>query len=501
MLYMNRLAFHLFLALSVLVGYAGQVTAQYSGSHEVPDVLRTGFDSITPEQSREWLSLLAGPSFEGRGTGQVGYTKAAHWVAGKCAEWGLEPMGDGNTYFQLLPMKQLTLDPSQSKVLGPNGLAFDVEGNLGLERFADQGLVTGNVVVMRFAGDVQQLDESLSLRDKVVIYVADEAAQRRVPFLIARQGPAVALRVVDDTPQSSSQLIQPGGRSRSTSISGTISRTAANTLVEALGGNQDWLTSPSERFAIHETNGDVTLQLMFREQSAGVPNVVAWLEGTDPELRHEYLVIGAHLDHLGNRGGSIYPGADDNGSGSTAVLNIARALSLNPVKPKRSVLFIWFAAEEIGLVGSRYFVNNPTLPLENMICMLNIDMVGRNEEKPGESADENIDTIHLIGSRRGDPTLHDVIIEANQYINFVFEYDEEGVFGRSDQASFFAQGTSVAFLFGGFHPAYHQPGDLPEKINYDKVAAAAKLFYLTIYFATERGKFTPPGKPADEVGQ
>lgn len=489
---MKKSPVRLLVALTI-VWFAPCVRAQYAGSVDAPESVQIGLDSITAEQSREWLSLLAGPTFGGRGTGEVGYTKAAHWVAGKCAEWNLTPMGDGNTYFQLLPMKRLTLDPSQSKLVGPKGLSIEADGNLGLERFADQSSVAGPVVFLRLSGEVTQLDESLVLRDKVVIYVADDAAQRRAPFLISRQGPAAALRVIDERPQSSSQVLRNEGRQRSTSISGTISRSAADAIVAALDGDAQWLTIPGEAGqAAHEVPGEVTFQLLFREQSAGVPNVVAWLEGSDPELRHEYIVIGAHLDHLGSRGGTMFPGADDNGSGSTAVLNIARALSLNPVKPKRSVLFIWFAAEEIGLVGSRHFVNNPTLPLENMICMLNIDMVGRNEEKPGESADENIDTIHLIGSKRGDPALHDVIMEANKSVNFVFEYDEEGVFGRSDQANFYAQGTSVAFLFGGFHPDYHQPGDLPEKINYDKIASAAKLFYLTIFLAAEHGKFARP---------
>ncbi len=96
----------------------------------------------------------------------------------------------------------------------------------------------------------------------------------------------------------------------------------------------------------------------------------------------------------------MYPGADDNGSGSTAILNIAKAMSQNPIKPKRSVLFTWFAAEEVGLVGSAYYCDNPLLPFEDMVCMLNIDMVGRNEEKPQEPASENEDSLHLVGSKK-----------------------------------------------------------------------------------------------------
>ncbi len=129
-----------------------------------------------------------------------------------------------------------------------------------------------------------------------------------------------------------------------------------------------------------------------------------------------------------------------------------------------------------------------------MICMLNVDMVGRNEEKQGEAASDNEETIHLIGSKQGDLSLHDVILEANKYVNFTFEYDEEGVFGRSDQANFFKKGTSVAFLFGGFHPDYHRPSDQVSKINFHKIASAAKLYYMTAHKAAEHGAFIPPKK-------
>ena len=249
-----------------------------------------------------------------------------------------------------------------------------------------------------------------------------------------------------------------------------------------------------------ETELSIKIELRAREQPMAVPNVLAWLEGSDPELRHEYVVIGAHLDHLGTRGDAVYPGADDNGSGSTAILNIAKAMSLNPVKPKRSVLFMWFAAEEMGLLGSAHYVANPLLPLENMVCMLNIDMVGRNEEKGNETAEENEQTLHLVGSQKGDQTLHELILEANKHVNFTFEFDEEGVFGRSDQINFFRKGTSVAFLFGGFHPDYHRTSDEPSKINYRKIASAAKLFYISAFRAAEHGPFpVPEEEPAEKA--
>jgi Zn-dependent M28 family amino/carboxypeptidase len=311
----------------------------------------------------------------------------------------------------------------------------------------------------------------------------------------------LTLRVVEQPVASSSQLLRRDGRQRSTSASGTITRAAANELLKAVDGEAAWLETPAEDgeaaeletpaeaiVAHHPTDVEVALSLRIREESAAVPNVIAWLEGSDPALKDEYMVIGAHLDHLGERGGNVYYGADDNGSGSTAILSIARAMSLNAQRPKRSVLFIWFAAEEMGLVGSRHYTDAPTLPLDKMICMLNIDMVGRNEEKEGETAAENEQTLHLIGSKQGQTELHDIIMAANRHVNFTFEYDEEGVFGRSDQASFYNKGVAVAFLFGGFHPDYHQPTDELARIDFDKIASAGRLFYLTAFGVAEHGR-------------
>lgn len=489
-----------FLLLTTTV-FALQVQAQFAGSIDPSTDLKTGFDAITDEHAKEWLSILAGPVFEGRGSGQIGYTKAAHWVAGKTAEFGLEPMGDGGTYFQMLPMSRLWVEPTQSKLTGPNGLSIVFDKAIGLERFTNVAEVSGGVAFVRLSGDSQKLDTTLSLRDKIVFYTADGKAQGRAVGLIANQRPMATFRIVDGEPKSGSQLQREGGRQRAASLSGTISTAAATKIVKALNGDPNWiLTLDGEEAQVHLVEGNLKLDLRYREEPTAIPNVLAWLPGSDPDLRNEYVVIGAHLDHLGLSNGSLFPGADDNGSGSTALLNIARAITANPIKPKRSILCMWFAGEEIGLVGSAYYVDHPLLPLDKMVCMLNIDMVGRNEEKQGEAASENETSIHLVGSKQGDQDLHEVIMRANQYVNFAFEYDEEGVFGRSDQANFFKKGTSVAFLFGGFHPDYHKPTDEISKINFHKIASAAKLFYLTAHFAADHGAFKVPPKEEKKDG-
>ena len=140
----------------------------------------------------------------------------------------------------------------------------------------------------------------------------------------------------------------------------------------------------------------------------------------------------------------------------------------------------------MGLIGSRYYTDHPLIPTEKMICHLQMDMVGRNEESSQEPAAENVDTIHLVGSKRLSSELHALVLEMNRYVNFRFEYDEEDVFSRSDHVNFHNKGIPVAFLFDGFHPDYHQPTDTVDKINLDKIANAARLFYLVAFEAANR---------------
>ncbi|MEM7476141.1 MAG: M20/M25/M40 family metallo-hydrolase [Planctomycetota bacterium] len=499
----SRLRFSLPLSVAALlcclVGQTAKVQAQYAGAEPPPEALAEGFESITAEQCKNWLNILAGPGFAGRGTGQPGHVKAAHWVAGKCAEFGLEPLGDADTYFQMLPMSKLQVASEQSKLTGPDGLTVPFTDSISLDRFNAEPLVTGNLSFVGISGAEAKLDNSSDLRGKIVVLSADDAAEGRGIFTLTRQRPAAILQVVDVLPKSASQLKRGNNRRRTNTTSGFISKAAAEKLLEAVSGEAEWLEIPSEEntASVNNTDKSFTMEARVFEEPTSVPNVLAWYPGSDPELADEYLVIGAHLDHLGVRGDTVYPGADDNGSGSTAILNIAKAISQNPVKPKRSILFMWFAAEEMGLVGSRHYVENPILPLDKMIAMLNLDMVGRNEEVPGEPASENIQTLHLVGSKKGDPAFHEMILDVNKHVNVTFEYDQEGVFGRSDQINFFRKGASVAFMFGGFHPDYHRPGDVPEKINYDKIASAAKLFYLAAHEATSHG-FYPVPEEEDE---
>ncbi len=479
--------------ISLLIGAllsmgATPASAQFAAVQPCPADLQPGFDSITTEQIQSLVSVLAGPHFEGRGTGQKGYKKAAHWVAGKLAEYGVEPIYSDGGYFQSVPLQQKVPIIEECYIRAAGGITIKAQGNIGFDTYSSKPSVLGNLIFVRCPNGRFKIPPSVILRDSIVIYWADDSVLKYASQKIESHQPAAMLRVVNGSPQS---INQPTFATQvPMAIKGNISATAVDRLLAGSGLKpigED--VAPPAEIEIMDPRSSVSLANPVRLRRIEAPNVIGVIPGSEPSLRHEHIVIGSHLDHIGITSGGVYRGADDNGSGCSAVLSIAKALTANKVRPKRSVMFIFFAAEEIGLVGSNYYCQRPVLPLKDITCMLNVDMVGRNESSAKETADENEGSIHLIGARQGGNTLHDVILDANRHVGFRFELDEEAIFDRSDQYNFFRKGVGTAFLFGGFHPDYHQPTDRIDRLNFKKIQAAARLYYLTIFKADEHGPF------------
>ncbi len=228
------------------------------------------------------------------------------------------------------------------------------------------------------------------------------------------------------------------------------------------------------------------------------PNVLGYIEGSDPELKKEVIVIGAHLDHLGKRGDYIFNGADDNGSGSVSVMEVARAFSVNPGKPKRSVLFALWTGEENGLLGSRHYVSSPYFPLEKTIAYINLDMVSREWDKqrlkrragfmgikiPDETL-EKIDVTKLItlSYSAGSPDLHKSFKDNNEYVGMSIMLRESKEMrrgrGGSDHASFGRKEIPWASFFGAMTEDFHRPGDTYDKISVKLMQMTTRLIYLT----------------------
>jgi hypothetical protein len=263
---------------------------------------------------------------------------------------------------------------------------------------------------------------------------------------------------------------------------------------------------PLPSFALKDVKITINLDANYRVvRTQFTRNVIGIVDGIDPALKGTYVAFGAHYDHVGyaegeivqtkdgpRRAGAVGPvtesalddriwnGADDDGSGTVTELAIARAFALG-TKPRRSLLFIWHAGEEKGLLGSRYYADYPTIPLERIVAQVNMDMVGRNrDDKPDES-----NTIYLVGDDRISTEFHNIAVDANAALTKPLKLDYEmndpadleQVYYRSDHYSYAAKGIPIVFLTTGLHPDYHHNTDSAEKIDYNKMASVGKLAY------------------------
>ena len=230
-------------------------------------------------------------------------------------------------------------------------------------------------------------------------------------------------------------------------------------------------------------------------------NVVAYIKGS--EKPDEIVVISAHLDHVGMRDGKIYNGADDDGSGTVALLEIAEAFQKavkDGKRPKRSVLFLHVTGEEKGLLGSSFYVQNPIFPIANTVANLNIDMVGRID--PKRKGDRNY--VYLIGADKLSTELHDLSEAMNtKYTNIELDYtyndekDPNRFYYRSDHYNFAKYNVPIIFYFNGTHDDYHQHTDTPDKINYDLLQNRARLVFHTAWEISNRDKRLVVDKPVE----
>ncbi len=241
------------------------------------------------------------------------------------------------------------------------------------------------------------------------------------------------------------------------------------------------IASPKE----HLNYFQVIPQSFLEDIPMASENVLAFIEGEEnPE---EVLVISAHLDHLGVEDGQVYYGADDDGSGTVAIMEIAQAFKIaehNGHKPKRSILFLHFTSEEMGKKGSEYYTQNPIFPLENTIANLNIDMIGRVDERHAD----NKNYIYLIGSDRLSKELHYIsekVRDAHIDIELDYKYnaltDRNHYYSRSDHYNFAKHNIPVIFYFNGEHADYHESTDTPDKIDYGLLEKRAKLIFATAW--------------------
>lgn len=241
----------------------------------------------------------------------------------------------------------------------------------------------------------------------------------------------------------------------------------------------------------------VHLEASNREREEGRSwNVAGLLEGSDERLRAETVILCAHYDHLGVHEGKVYPGANDNGSGVAALLEIARRFSEEGQRPGRSILFLAFGSEEQLMLGSFHYTANPLRPLDSTRAVINLDMIGRDEHHTDESrgmyevSDDSSNEVNLVAAVYS-PGLASTVAQANREVGmrisdkFDRDYSMRALF-RCDHLPFLYKGVPAIWIFGGFHPGYHTPSDTPDKINYAKLEKITRLAFLTIRAAAAR---------------
>jgi len=481
-----------------------------------------GIESITATDIMRHLRLLADDALEGRDTGEPGNEEAADYIGRRFRELGLKPVGDKGSFFQKF---RVDLNPKAgdgAKLIshvGNRTTTHDVAKEFAL--FDNATLASGSGPLV-FAGfgisapkDGYDDYAGLDVRGKAVLilrrtprYGKDNAVFQGNPpveatFLqklkTAHERGAIAVLLADASPsrkpvnQESRDGVKPVGMgSRQGPPYALVDFDLANSWMQHHGSDLGTVAAAIEKDFTPSSRelSQIRIELTsdIRREKIATRNVVGLLEGSDPRLKDEVVVVGGHLDHVGygptgqNRGNPefIHNGADDNASGTSAVLELAEAFALHSAWPKRSLLFLSFNAEERGLLGSRHYADHPLLPLQNTVAMINLDMVGRGAS--------GLD----IGGVGTSPKFRSMVESLAQNYDFKFGTTPGGR-GRSDHTSFYNKNIPVLFFYTGQHADYHKPSDEWDKINQPEIQSVTRMAWQVINRianASERPEFT-----------
>jgi len=475
----------------------------------------------TADELRRDLEAFAADSFRGRRSGTPDAARAAAFLAARLAALRVEPAGDSG-YFQRVPLVRQGPGPAaRFEVRGPAGVTTLAMGDalvpmptplgggpLPAERVADVELVfVGHGVPG--AGVTQADLDRVEVRGRAAVLVAGAPpgtphgrrgalegpaeTGRRVQGLIARGAAAVIVLLTGDVARTVPQLARQYARIAEAGDLSLAPSDSLRTLPMLLLGDAERVSAllpdgwPSDRrpqvLAGRRFGAELDLTVT-------AVNVVGVVRGRDPALRASYVAFGAHYDHIGvlraaAPGGeeagatpadSIANGADDDGSGSVALLAVARALQEGP-RPRRSALFVWHVGEEQGLLGSEYFAAHPAVPLDSVVAQLNADMIGRNAP----------DSLYVVGPQAAPKgqsrLLGDLVDSVNAALGPPFlinrEWDSpnhpEQIYYRSDHYSYARRGVPIVFFTSGLHEDYHRVSDETPKVDFDKLARVARL--------------------------
>lgn len=474
--------------------------------------------TITSAELKEMLYKYASDEFEGRNTGEKGQKMAAEYLKSQYVNMGIPSPLSGNDYFQKVPLEKqgvaeaelsvdgkafnsfehhIVLALSENMNVGINSIVFvghgidddnfsnykdiDVKGKIVLAKAGEPKDENGNYVTSGKTEDTKWTNGRQSLASKReaaknngadgLIYMDNGLFARYAPFYQRQASAGVAGRL-----------------SLKSNEKGTMFMMINEDLGKAIHANILEDDTPKM------LNTNIKLAAENKSEDIMSENVVAFIKGS--EKPDEIIVLSAHLDHEGIKDGQVYNGADDDGSGTVAVVEIAEAFKMAldaGHAPKRSILFLHVTGEEKGLLGSKYYTDmEPLFPLENTVANLNIDMIGRVDPKRKEG-DRNY--VYLIGSDKLSSDLHNLSEEINtKYMNIELDYtfndenDPNRYYYRSDHYNFAKNNVPVIFYFNGTHDDYHQPSDTPDKIEYDLLENRTRLVFHTAWELANRDK-------------
>jgi hypothetical protein len=471
-------------------------------------------NTITPEDLKKQLYIVAGPAMEGRETATEGQRKAAAYIESQFKALGLQPGNKGN--FQLsYPIYQDSLTKASIEVNGKSYAMFnDFIISLMTAHtntvFCNEVVFAGNGFSDSTHNDFKDVAGKIVLtiqtpmrsstgggnraisRSRFGTFAAVEAAQKN--------GAAAVLIVQPNFPRRAGMNLTKGpayldGFQKSVYPNTFfISEDVAKAI---MGADFDTAKETVKTGNAQPKNYTANVKLEFAKDRIELAssNVVGFLEGTDK--KDEFVFITAHYDHLGKRGDSvIYYGADDDGSGTVSVLELAEAFAKAKAAgkgPRRSIVFMTVSGEEKGLWGSEFYSDHPLFPLDKTTVDLNIDMIGRSD--PKRKSGDSTNYVYVVGDDKLSSDLRPISEAMNKkYTKLELDYkynepkDPERIYYRSDHYNFARKGVPIIFYFNGTHADYHRPSDTPDKINYNLMAKRAQLVFYTAWEMANRNE-------------
>jgi hypothetical protein len=489
--------------------------------------------AISAQDLRTRLYSFADDSMMGRQFGTEGNLKGTQYIANELARLGIQPGGTGGSYFQDVPAYRVSLSPGAQVLVDGAPLAL---GTDYITNFPASGrAVPVDSLQVVYGGDLSDTTTLISADQaagKAILLSIRTPLQRNPNQIIARYAGARAIITANDP-----RAVRPYAVTISTDTTPARVNLVVSPAVAArlVGGDPLTMRTGTPGRWIRFSS------IAFTRSAAPARNVIGIIPGTDPVVRAEYVAVGAHNDHLGFRfagpldhdslraynimanrivearthatpgtpgGGltpaerasihvnvdslrrirpprrdSVYNGADDDGSGSVGALEIAEAFAKSGVRPRRSLIFVWHTGEEAGLLGSRYFTDNPTIPRDSIVAQLNMDMIGRGGAFDFVGGGPTY--LQLVGSRRLSTELGDIVEAVNRSeptplsIDYAFDANghPERIYCRSDHYEYARYGIPITFFTTGLHMDYHQLTDEPQYIDYEHMRKVAQLVH------------------------